>query len=516
MYKLRDYQENSIEAVRVALRGGKKKPLLVLPTGGGKTVCFSSIAFNASQRGNKVMIIVHRQELIYQTSEKLSAWGIDHGIISPEFQHTDQGVQVAMIQTLTRRLLKTEKPDLLIIDEAHHSNAANYKRVIEWAGCTTIGVTATPCRLDGRGLGEVYDEICVGVTVQELIDRGFLSEYKYYALPIPKDAKREGLRKLGGEYTSESATKLIEGAIPNIVGEWESKAKGLPTIVFCPSVATAESVAKMFTDAGHKFVPISGAMDRTYRKQVISSLASGEVHGITSCDVVSEGTDIPVASCAMLLRKTASTSLYLQQVGRVLRPVEGKTAIVIDFVENYKDHGAPCSIRAWELGGRVKKPVNMECLCSECSAVNSKLKTRCVECGAILNYKECPECMGMVPSFEKKCECGYVFERKAKELIQSGSFTLAEVEFVDKKLKKQFMKPFREFLEKAMGWNPNAAYYKWKIIEDLGESPEKATPDKWQKVYTTHGDSKYDFDSFVSYNKKLFKEFDKWQKLAKA
>ena len=512
MYQLRDYQQQSVELIRNAFRNKKNKPLLVLPTGSGKTVVFSYIAYHAAKKGLKVMVIVHRQELVKQTSEKLSSWDIPHGIISPEFNHTNDGVQIAMIQTLTRRLLKTERPDLLIFDECHHSFAANYKKIIDWTDNKTIGVTATPCRLDGRGLGEIYDEMVIGPTTKQLIDSGFLSKYKYFATPVPREDK-ENLKKKLGDYTIESMKKIVDGQIPNIVEEWKSKAIGLPTLVFCPSVETTKTVSEMFKNSGYIFEPLTGLMDKKDRKEIIKALSNREIHGITSCDIISEGFDIPICSCAILLRKTASTSLFLQQVGRVLRPEENKIAIIIDMVQNYEEHGLPCDEREWSLTNKVKKTKENFCLCPQCEAVNPKTKKYCKICNAILNYKECPECMGIVPSFEKKCNCGYEFKREEKKFKQSNNFTLAQVTAVDGKLKKQIMMPLRKFLE-SKGWNPNAAYYKWKLLEYLGCSPFKADKKLWENAYSNDS-KKYTFDSFVKFNKKLFKEFDGWNKLAK-
>jgi superfamily II DNA or RNA helicase len=192
---LRDYQDDVINACRASYKSGKKAPLLVLPTGAGKTICFSFMAHSASNKGSNVLILVHRQELVYQTSEKLSFFGLDHGIISPEFPHTDHPVQIAMVQTLSKdkRLSKSKKPDLLIIDEAHHSMAKGYRKVIDWAQSTVLGVTATPCRLDGMGLGNVFDDIVIGVTVDYLIRRKFLSDYLYYGFPYKKSDRADAV-----------------------------------------------------------------------------------------------------------------------------------------------------------------------------------------------------------------------------------------------------------------------------------------------------------------------------------
>jgi len=416
---LRDYQQQSIEAVRASMRSGKKRPILVLPTGAGKTVCFSYIAHSAGLKGNRVIILVHRQELIYQTSEKLTMFGIEHGVISPEFEHTDYPVQIAMVQTLSRdtRLSKTVKPNLLIVDECHHSNATNYKKIVDWAECPVIGVTATPCRLDGRGLKEIFDDICVGVTVSNLLERGFLSDYRYFGMPV-KSELLKNMKVSMGDYSADTIKDLAGKVSGDVVETWEEKAINQPTIVFCPSVASAESIATQFRSAGYEFYSLDGSMDRSKRKKLINDLAEGKITGITSCDVISEGTDIPVASCAVLLRKTKSTSLFMQQVGRVLRPVEGKKAIVIDMVQNYQEHGMPCEEREWSLEGKKKQEKNPEDI--------------------EIKFKQCKKCFAVSSPASVQCdECGEPFKvMTRKEMLFASGYSLAEVEKYSKPIKK--------------------------------------------------------------------------------
>lgn len=455
------------------------------------TVCFSYMAHNSSQRGNRVLILVHRQELIYQTSEKLSMFGVDHGIISPEFSQNDKPVQVAMVQTLSRkkRLDITQKPDIIIVDECHHTNASNYMKIIEWAGCKVVGVTATPCRLDGKGLGDIFDDICVGTTVSDLIDRGYLSKYRYFGLPVKKEALK-GLKIRMGDYSRETATEMAKGVLGDIVGTWKKQAENQPTIVFCPSVKSAETIAEMFQCAGYNFKSLDGSMDREYRKSLIQGLADGSIAGITSCDVISEGTDIPVASCAVLVRKTKSTSLYLQQVGRVLRPVEGKTAVIIDMVQNYEDHGMPCDDRDWELH-TTKKRVSDE---KEPS------------------FRQCEECYACTPTPATHCcECGEPFPvKERKELQFSESFELAEIDFKNRKYQKAFVNRFGEFCESVLGWKKRASYYVWKRWEMVGDVLNSSV-ESWVPAFEKEQGWQGDLLSFVNYNKKLYRSFEQWQ-----
>ena len=489
MIKLRDYQEEVITGCRSAYSQGKKAPLLVLPTGAGKTICFCYVAQSASEKGSRVIIIVHRQELIYQTSESLKMFGVDHGIISPEFPHTDKPIQIAMVQTIGNRLKRLTKPDLIVVDEAHHTTSATYKRVIEWGECRVLGVTATPCRLDGKGLGNIFDEMVIGISVKELIAMGHLSPYRYYSMPIKIKNK---LHKSMGDYKKDEVNHISDTAIAgDIVGEWEKRALNEPTIVFCPSVSASERVAKLFQEKGYNFESLSGNMKRDHRKKLISGLADGSVTGITSCDVVSEGTDIPVASCAILIRKTASRSIFLQQVGRVLRPVDGKTAVVIDMVQNFMEHGAPCEERVWSLSTDKKK-------------IKAKEKNE--------PFNQCDECFCIFPKDDDKCpECGWkVPEKETPEISFDSSYTLQEVDFSSPRNKGNFQKKFGEFCQTVKGYKKGMAYHKYKEWNSLGCNPDEASRDKWKEIYEAT-DKSFMFENYVNWNKKLWREFLQWQ-----
>jgi superfamily II DNA or RNA helicase len=466
----------------------------VLPTGAGKTICFSYIAYHASQKGNSVLIIVHRQELIYQTSEKLTFFGLEHGIISPEFPHTDHSVQIAMVQTLCKekRLLKTQKPSLLVIDEAHHSCASNYKKIIKWADSKVLGVTATPCRLDGKGLGDIYDDIIVGVTPRFLIDHSFLSQYKYYGFPIKIENK---LKKIAGEYTQQCAVELGKAIVGDVVGQWQEKALNLPTIVFCPSVCFAKWIAQVFVEKGYNFKAIDGDMAREDRKSIIKGLADGTIQGITSCDVISEGTDIPVASCAILMRKTASTSLFLQQVGRVLRPVDGKTAVIIDMVQNYVQHGSPCQDRDWSLNGSNGAKTSSY-QCEKCYCVFARID----ENGK--KAVKCPECGEIIPVADEDDE------RKEREIELALDYDLTEVDFLAIKKAKNFIKMFKVWCRET-GKKDGFAFYTQKRWAILSTTPDKATIEDWSKAYAQEK-TNYDIGRWVDYNVKLYKEFSAW------
>lgn len=385
--QLRGYQDRAIDALRSAFQSGAMAPLLCLPTGGGKTVILATIAAQAAARGRHVLILVHRRELIHQTASKLAWAGLEHGVIAAGHPVTDARVQVASVQTLMRRLSRiTWTPSLVIIDEAHHAAAGSWRQILDhWPDAYRLGVTATPCRLDGRGLSEAFDQLVTGPSVADLVFWGFLSPARIYAPPVVADLS--GVRRRAGDYANDQAAAAMDR--PTVTGDaiahYQRLAAGQQAIAFCCNVAHAVSVCDAFKTAGIGAALLLG--NTPDRDQVVAQYAAGAVRVLVTVDVVSEGFDVPAASCAILLRPTQSLGLYLQQVGRVLRPAPGKdAAVILDHVGNVTRHGFPDDPREWSLaegivrGGRGTAAPSVR-TCPECFAA-FKPAPQCPVCGA--------------------------------------------------------------------------------------------------------------------------------------
>jgi DNA repair protein RadD len=396
--RLHDYQVNAVEDIRQAFRRGDRRVLLVLPTGGGKTVVFSHITKTAADRGKSVVILLHRVELVRQTSQKLTAMGVDHGVIHPEYRpQYYKPVQVASVQSLVRRMTSMGAPDLIIIDEAHHAPAGTWKRVTDtWSDSRCLGVTATPIRSDGKGLKGSFDTLVVGADIQTLIDGGYLVPPEVYSIP---SAKFTSEKKRGGDYDKgESAAVMMK---PKIVGDvvehYRRLSDGLPAVAFCCTVEHAELTAREFRSQGYRAVSVDGKMTDEERQRCIGGLSTGDVQVLCSCDLISEGTDIPAIMTAILLRRTASEGLYLQQVGRALRTLHGKTkAIIIDHVGNVRKHGLPDELRQWVLTedkytarrGSSEATIRVS-QCGKCYAAFNPAPV-CPSCGAPIEAKVKP------------------------------------------------------------------------------------------------------------------------------
>lgn len=392
--ELRPYQRQGVKGIQSAFNAGKRAPLFALPTGAGKTFCFAYLTREAAKLGRRVVILVHRQELLKQASRSLTTLGVNHGIIAPGHHGETAQVAVASIQTLDRRLRRGPVHfDLAIIDEAHHVVSLSWRRVLDQlGGAQILGVTATPCRLDGRGLGVeaggLFDHLVQGPSIAELISLGHLVRPVVYA--YPNDIDMTGVKIIGGDYSRrELSERMDKPAITGCaVDHYRRLAANEPAIAFCASLVHAAHVADEFAQGGFRSGVIHGGLTETERQERLDGLASGRIHVLASVDLISEGTDVPAVSVAILLRRTASESLFLQQVGRILRPSPGKTrGLVLDHVGNVLQFGLPEQDRQWSLGG-VKKRVGLGGpgltmrQCKKCFAV-WRQGQRCPSCGNV-------------------------------------------------------------------------------------------------------------------------------------
>lgn len=409
--QLRPYQEEAIIAIRSAYKSGKKAPLLVLPTGAGKTVTFCHMAKAASERGKRVWILVHRIELLKQTLAALIHAGVDCAVVHPDYpQNAMRLVQVASVQTISRRLNRFERPDFIIIDEAHHATASTWQTIIGYApSALLLGVTATPVRADGAGLGKIFDELIEGVSVSQLIELGYLVPPIIYAPERRIDLSE--VKQVRGDYDQDSLIQLFDK--PSITGDavaaYTKHCAHAPAVAFCINVAHAEHVAESFRASGFRAEAVDGSMDAARREAILNGLADGSVEVVTSCNIISEGTDIPAITCAILLRATKSESLYIQQVGRALRPAPRKTkAIILDHVGNFWQHGSIEMEREWSLETKKKKKKQ---------SAEQELK-----------IMQCPQCFAAFMPAPKCPECGHELQiKKPKPTIEVRDGELVEV-----------------------------------------------------------------------------------------
>jgi DNA repair protein RadD len=346
MTVLRPYQvaiANRFEAERAT---GKRRIILVSPTGSGKTIVAGEILRRVIAAGGRVLVLAHRREIIHQTSRKLTDIGIDHGIILAG-EPTDAGarVQVASVQTLYVRAIrgtKIELPpaDLIIVDECHHATAMSWDKIIDgYPDAALLGLTATPCRGDGRGLGRIFETLIECPQVQQLIDQGFLVGTRVYAPTLPD---LQGIRVQAGDYVETQLAEVMDQPklVGDIVTHWHRLAEGRKAVVFATGVGHSIHIRDEFIKSGVSCEHLDGGTPKDERDDILRMLAGGVIDVVANCMVLTEGWDMPEVGCCVLARPTRKMGLFRQMIGRVLRPADGKPdAIVIDHSGAVHRHG---------------------------------------------------------------------------------------------------------------------------------------------------------------------------------
>lgn len=402
--RLRDYQGEMISGARKAL-GRVRRILLQAPTGAGKTVLASYMIGQTASRGQSAWFICHRAELVEGTSNTFRKFGIDHGLIAAGAPlNLRELVQVCSIDTLKGRLAKLKPPKLAVIDEAHHSAAAGWALVVNWLtenGAMVIGLSATPQRLDGRGLDDLFDELVPGPSVAWLIENGHLSKYLAF---IPDVPDMKGVRRMMGDFSkADAAEKMDKPKLTgNIIRHWKQHAQDLRTIGFGVNVAHSQHLAESFCQAGIPAAHLDGGTDKGERKRIIKQYASGDLPVLFNVGLFGEGFDLSsiaqtdvTIGCVIDAAPTQSLTNVVQRWGRPLRPEPGKTAIILDHAGNMMRHGFPDDEREWSLQGREKgKAANDNgppppVICEGCfNAIRRPLPPACPHCGKSLQAKQ--------------------------------------------------------------------------------------------------------------------------------
>lgn len=435
---LRDYQADILARFFSSIAGGHRRPLVVAPCGAGKSYIFAELARRT--RG-EVLVLVHRNELKQQHIDLFESLGIP--------------ARVETYQTEYRRLGTHPKPRLLVVDEAHLSRSNTWQKIIDYYDTYTAGFSATPARLDGKPLGDIFDDLITGVDTRWLIDHHRLAPYEYYA---PMTVDTSGLRTVGGDYViSELERLMTERCIyGDVVENYKRFASGERTIAYCVSVKHARSVAAAFRGAGIRAEALSAETPARERKRIIEGFRAGEITVLCNCTLLSEGISIDEVSCVMLLRPTESVALGIQQMMRCMRYLPDKTAKIIDMVGNYLRVGLPDEDRAWSLSEPVRKRRELS------SEGNFYIRT-------------CPECFMVFPTAPVCPFCGTLYplsprEIRAQEEIELQRITAEEAERVAEAKKKSRIEQgransFEELvrLGKQRGYK-NPAYWAAQVL----------------------------------------------------
>ena len=415
---LRPYQQQLIDDVGYEYSEGRRRVCAVAPCGAGKTIMTAWMARGTALSGRRAIFMAHRQELIEQTSATFTAMGIRHGLIAAgAAKEYDLPVQIASVQTLIHRLSQVQAPDLLICDECHHIVANTYRKIVDqFSSSYVLGVTATPERIGGQGLGEIFQSLVLGPSAAELIAAGNLTPYDYYAPPTKFDPAAAHVRF--GEYVKNDLLSQMDDAdvIGDIVTNYKNLADGKRAICYCINRAHSEHVAASFRAAGIPALHIDGETHKAVRARAIEDFRTGRLQILCNAELLSEGFDVPAMEAVILARPTASLTLYIQQSMRPLRPDPNnpeKRAVIIDHVGNVFRHGMPDEEREWSLETKKRKPRAMA-------------------------IKVCPACYTAVPSTARTCPCGHVFAAAPEERkITETDGTLKKIEAIQRKERRQ-------------------------------------------------------------------------------
>jgi len=452
----------AMEDLRHSLRTGHKRPLFVAPTGSGKSFLYGQIISNLMENEKRVLWIVHRRNLVFEMQKKLSEkFGIESGIIMSGCEYNlDSPVQLCSIQTYGRRLdiedLFINKffisADVLMIDEAHRALSKLYRKVIDlYQDKIIMGCTATPCKGDGRGLGEVFDDLVEGPTVEQLTKDNFLCPVRYF---VPNQIDVSDVKITAGDYQIDELEKKInkKKLVGDIVQNWLRLAENRKTLVYAVNVKHSIAIAEEFERAGISTARLDAHSSDEERDAVFNAMERGIVQVLVNVLLYVEGLDVPSISCVVFARPTKSLGLYRQAGGRGLRVEEGKDDLIfIDHANVVLELGTLDEEVIWTLDGKEK---------AERKSVREgkeKRLSKCSVCSEIFSgTSTCPVCGTQLKSFGKPIEAvdAELVELKAKKKTNKDMTT------ADKRRIFGMMK----WLEAEKGWNPGRKAHLFKSI----------------------------------------------------
>lgn len=398
-YNLFDDQAEFVDNIRKALRKGHKSILGVASPAFGKTVVAGHIISEARRKSDATAwFLVHRKNLLRQTSKSFWAAHIEHGLITSGKTRSRLPVQVGTIGSVFSRRDTLTPPSLLFVDEAHLAKGNMFETVINWCrdhGTIVIGLTGTPQRLDNKALGDVFDTMVQARSTAWLIEQGRLSDYVMYSSSMAPNL--DGVKKSGGDYNREKLAEVMDDGVlvGDAVSHWKKYANGMRTVVYCVNVKHSKHTAQAFNAAGIPAVHVDADTTEKELKEACEGLATGRYLVLTNCELVIEGFDLSAQvgkditlECCILLRPTQSVARYLQMVFRALRKKDNP-AIILDHARCAVRHGLPDDDREWSLEGKKRRgrksseeepDVSIQA-CQNCFFIFKPGPDRCPKCG---------------------------------------------------------------------------------------------------------------------------------------
>lgn len=344
---LRPYQEEALNQIKKHYSAGTKHVLLHMATGSGKTVIFSTIMKGIQQKGNRCVLAVRGRELVDNASNRLWREGVEHGVMMANHKgwNPNLNIQVCSIDTLTARRNKIILPraDLIVIDEAHFAISDGFKWFIAYyreQGSLSLSVTATPHVK--QGLRHLADVVVYPVTINDLINQGYLVSPKYYAPPSGLNLKSVRIDNRTGDYNLSDLSKEIAKShiVGNVISHYKKLADGRAAILFACDVSHSKAMVNDLNSAGIPSIHLDANSPDEFRKSTMQSLESGKIKIISNVGILCTGVDMPYVSAIIMARPTKSYNLFIQQIGRGTRPYPGKLDfLILDHADNIIEHG---------------------------------------------------------------------------------------------------------------------------------------------------------------------------------
>ena len=434
----REFQDELLEQLTTALHNGYRAPLLQLETGGGKTITAGEFSVRLSRQfqdkeGSLCLYLVHRRELVDQVCRTLDQFGLHDsvGVIQAGIQEKPWApLQVASVQTLVNRISKYDwlNPRVLFIDEAHHARASTWERILNhYNRAFRIGLTATPARLDGKGLGEFFDILIQGPSTRWLIDHGYLCDIDIYKIPSNIDLSK--LKKSCGDYSKKDLQSRSNPKFrADIVEAYLKYAVGRRTIHYAMSIDDSLEVVEKIKAMGVSAAHIDGKTPLGIRESIISDFSSGRITFLSNYEIVTEGFDCPECDAILLSRKTSSVVLLRQMIGRARRPkADGRKSVLADLVGNFDDHDHPDIQPEWSLeDGIIKEEKGIDLppfkTCSECGFLYPRELSACPECGSTKPRKTAEDIKIELEALKAQKKEQNAMQRRARnrEIFQTG------------------------------------------------------------------------------------------------
>jgi superfamily II DNA or RNA helicase len=499
MMKLRPYQLQAIEKLRQSIRNGNKRVILQAPCGAGKTIIAAEIVRCALAKNKKVIFLVHFRQLAYQAVERFTAMGMGDQIgvimagIEPEL---DRPIQIISVQTYGKRLQRSElkdnkwfkEADIVIYDEAHQSIAKSRKDILNLykKNAITIGLTATPCRADGRGLGEIYQDIIPVNSIDNLISSKNLVPIRYFGSKELPDLKN--IPVVAGDYSKKVLGERVDKKklVGNILENWLRIASDRQTVIFAVNVKHSKHIQETFEQHDIPIEHVDAHTTPEDRQATLKRFESGETQVVTNVGVYSEGADFPVVSCIVLAQPSKSYGRYIQRAGRGLRPYPGKEdCIIIDHARMIENHGYVEDKVDWTLDGKKvawKKPKKRE---------KDKILITCEECQNIFYGNKCPQCGLRVKGYSQKvaaidAQLAEITTHKAKKLKAKTPATRDEkAQFYGQLKHEQMVRGYKP------GWIAQQYKKKFKKWPRNMENAPEELPDQAFKNWLTYQRIKY-------------------------